>query len=68
MMRLILLAGLASTPALAQQSALEEALWQRITAEVHSGIECSSQLIDAQRALELAKARIKELEAKANQK
>jgi hypothetical protein len=72
MKRLILLAAIASTPALAQQqSSIEEALWQRMTIEVHSGIECSARLIDAERSfegarrsLELAEVRIRELEAK----
>ena len=72
MKRLILLAAIASTPALAQQqSSIEEALWERMTSEVHSVIECSARLIDAQRSfedarrsLDLAEARIKELEAK----
>jgi hypothetical protein len=65
MKRLILLATIASTPALAQQqSSLEKALWERMTAEVHSNIECSSRLIDLQRALDVAESRIRELEAK----
>jgi hypothetical protein len=76
MKRLILLTAIASTPALAQQqSSIEEALWQRMTTEVHSGIECSAKLIDAQRSfedarhsLELAEARIRELEAKTSAK
>jgi hypothetical protein len=66
MKRLILLATITSTLALAQQqSSIEEALWQRMTLEVHFSIECTSLLIDTQRALEIAKARINELGATA---
>lgn len=60
----ILLVTLVSQ-ALAEQSAIEQALSQKILAELNAGLACSTKLIETQKQLDEAHARLKELESKA---
>lgn len=53
-------------PALAQQSAVEQALGQRLMAEINANIQAAAMIIDLQRQLAAAQARVKELEPKAD--
>jgi hypothetical protein len=62
---LFLCVVLASVPAFAQQqqpSAAEQALGDRLLVEVQANVQARAQLIEAQRQLAAAQARIKELE------
>lgn len=68
-MKYLLAITLASTAAFAQQpTSLERAISSKMMAEINSGLQCSVGLIDAQSALAAAQARIKELEAKLEEK
>jgi len=63
---IVMLAGLIADSACAQdrqQTPFEKALSDKLNTEINSGLVCSVTLIAAQRDLEIAKARIKELEA-----
>lgn len=62
---LVLIAGLMANVAYAQQqppTLFEQALSSKLTHEINESLACSASLIAAQRDLEAAKARIKELE------
>lgn len=70
MKRLLLIILLfAAPPAIAQpapqQSPLEQALSQRLSAEIGASLQAAATIIDLQRQLASAQARIKELEVKA---
>ncbi len=61
---------LAASPALAQQqqaaapqSPMEQALSQRLSVEIGASLQAAATVIDLQRQLALAQARVKELEA-----
>lgn len=55
-----------ASPSLAQQSAVEQALGQRLMAEINANIQAAAMIIDLQRQLAAAQARVKELEPKAD--
>jgi len=62
---LILAALLLAAPAFAQQaSPAEQALSERLLNEIQSNVQARAQLIEVQRKLTAAEARIKELEPK----
>ncbi len=69
MKRLAILVALLATPALAQQpSAAEQALSERLIAEIQSNVQARAQLIETQRKLAEAEAKIRAQEvAKADQ-
>ncbi len=65
MKRIALVLALLASPALAQQpSAAEQALSERLIAEIQSNVQARAQLIDVQRQLVTAQTRIKSLEEK----
>lgn len=55
-----------ASPSLAQQSAVEQALGQRLMAEINANIQAAAMIIDLQRQLAAAQARVKELDPKAD--
>jgi hypothetical protein len=60
---------LATTAALAQQQTPnEQALGTKLMQEIQGGLNCSASLITLQAELAKAQARVKELEAKAEEK
>ena len=63
MRRLVIVFSLLATPALAQQSPLEQALGAKLMREINEGMVCSTQLLTAQQQLAAAQARVKTLEA-----
>lgn len=70
-MRLLIItvAVLTATPTFAQQaSPNEQALGAKLMIEIQSGLSCSANLIGAQAELAKAQARIKDLEAKPEEK
>jgi hypothetical protein len=58
--------ALALSPAHAQQqqSPMEQALSQKIVAELNASLQCSASLLTIQAQLQTAQSRVKELEAK----
>lgn len=64
MRKLLLLSVLFTTPAFADNTPLETALFQKLTAEANNGIQCSAANITAAGQIAALKARIKELEDK----
>ena len=66
MLRLFLIALplVISSAAFAQQTAGEQALSIKLSAEINAGLQCSTSLISAQGVLAKLQARVKELEDK----
>lgn len=66
---IIMLAVLIATPTFAQQaSPNEQALGAKLMIEIQSGLSCGANLIGVQAELAKAQARIKDLEAKPEEK
>ena len=67
MIRFAIILALLPCQALAQQqqSPIEQALSQKILAEVNAGLACSAQLIEVKKQLDEAQAKLKDFESKA---
>jgi hypothetical protein len=68
MIRIAIALALLATPALAQQqqpSFTEQAMGQKIMQEINNGLACSARLIEVQKQLETAEAKVKQLEGEA---
>lgn len=56
-----------ATPALADQSSLDQALSAKLMSEINSGLQCSTNLLDLQKQLDAAKKEIVDLKAQKDQ-
>lgn len=56
-----------ATPALADQSSLDQVLSTKLMSEINSGLQCGTNLLDLQKQLDAAKKEIADLKAQKDQ-